>query len=541
MTSRDKGATIASTASTPISTARTVHASRWILAALAFLVWLVAPPAQGANPAPGGGHIALSVPGAQGVRPGPLVLASSGPAYSGEFMLRNVGSGPLRVLRVAILDDADDVRSPPGLSARLAGASALPVTIDPGDSRGVLVSWEPGDTARVRQAFAQVVVTSTDEERGEVAMGVLARLPTGLGWVGEHALSLLVLLPLLTLAVAVASRAVGSTGGGLLRAISLVVAGVEWFLALWVYRAFVPGVGRQDGNDGFQLVERSVVSRAAGVEWYAGVDRTSILLVVLVATLAFLSETGTETRTPRGHAALALLTSGVMATLVALDLGFFFVAWQTIPIALALLVGAQRGPGHEVDSKLTIWGYGTAARFGVPGAIGASAMLGAFVALWRASGRSFLVDGGAAAHTMSIPELARTSFAGHGSILGLPSIDVIWGLLLVAMAASSPVMLGNDWLPDVLEEAPAAAAALLGGVAMVLGPYLLTRLGLDAVPEGPRWAAPAAAILGAVGMVRAAVRAIDQRETRRVIAYATVALAGSCLCAVGASRWFHPG
>jgi NADH-quinone oxidoreductase subunit M len=124
-------------------------------------------------------------------------------------------------------------------------------------------------------------------------------------------------------------------------------------------------------------------------------------------------------------------------------------------------------------------------------------------------------------------------------MFGLPFVDAIWGLLLVA--AATPAMLPGEWLPDVLEQAPAAAAAFLGGVVVVLGPYLLTRVGLGGVPQGARWAGPAIATLGGFGMVRAAVRALEQRETRRMIAYATIALAGGCLCAVGASRWVQPG
>ncbi len=518
--------------STRISTGSTgwpAHAHRWITAALALVVWLVAPLAHGASPVAPAGHIALSVASPSGSGAGPLVLAARGQAWTGEFTIQNIGSGPLQVMRIAILDDDDDARSPVGLSARLAGGSALPVTVRPGESRGVLVSWDRSNAARVRQAFAQVVVTSTDEERGEVAMGVVTRLPTGLGWIGAHALSLLVLLPLLTLVVALAASAAGWSGGRFLRATSLVVAGVEWLLALWIYRDFVPGFGRADGNDGFQLVERSVMSGPAGLEWYVGVDRTSILLVVLLATLAFLAETGTEGRSPRCHGALALLTSGVMGSLLALDLGVFFVAWQAVPVALVLLVGPATAPGSPR----------TARRLGFRGAIGAMAMLVAFFALSRASGRSFLVDGRSVAHTMSIPELARTSFAAgfQGRILGLPLVDAIWGLLLVVVAAATPVMLPGEWLPDVLERAPAAAAAFLGGVVVVLGPYLVTRVGVGAVPEGARWAGPAIATLGALAMVRATMRAIEQRETRRVIAYATIALAGGCLCAVGASRW----
>jgi len=174
------------------------------------------------------------------------------------------------VSRVAIRGEEDDVRSPLYVSARFSEGAPTTATLAPGASRDVLVSWLPERPPRVRQAFGHVVVTSTDEQAGEVAMGFRAELPTGLGWIGEHALSLLVAWPLVVVLIAGLSRLVGRRDDPLVRRASIAASALELLLAVWAYRHFAPDVGRADGNDGFQLVERCVWVRSLGAEWYVG-------------------------------------------------------------------------------------------------------------------------------------------------------------------------------------------------------------------------------------------------------------------------------
>jgi NADH-quinone oxidoreductase subunit M len=454
------------------------------------------------------------------------VLAPGGGGWIGQFTIANVGAEPLVISRVAIRGDEDDVRSPARLGVRFADGAATSATLPPGASKDVVVSWMPEKDPRVRQAFGHVVVTSTDEEAGEVAMGFRAEVPTSLGWVGAHALSLLVALPLVVVLFVGAARLAGRRDDALVRRVALGVAGVELLLALWTWLHFVPEIGRADGNDGFQLVERAVWVRSLGAEWYLGVDGVSIALVVLAAAVALVS-LGTvrpgERRTDAFHAAHALLASGVIAALVALDLVVLFAAWQIVLVALVMLVGGWGGArGEHAAAKLATYG-----------AIGSAAMLAAFVAMSRASGRTFLVDGAAVAHTLSIPELARTSFASKGPILGVPFVEAAWGLLFVTAAVATPVVPLHGWLPELVEEAPPAAAIPTVAAVVALGPYLLVRVGLGAMPEGARWASAAMAALGVLAVAYGGLCAMAQRDLRRFVAYASVASTGACLFGIG--------
>jgi NADH-quinone oxidoreductase subunit M len=171
---------------------------------------------------------------------------------------------------------------------------------------------------------------------------------------------------------------------------------------------------------------------------------------------------------------------------------------------------------------------------GVHGAIGSAAMLAAFVALSRASDRTYLVDGTSVLHTLSLPELARTSFLTKAPILGVPFVAIVWSLLFVAVAAATPLVPLHGWLVDALEEAPTGCGILVAGAAVAIGPYLLARVGLAAMPEGARWAGSSIAAFGALSLVYGTLCAMAQRDLRRFVAYTTVAGGGICVLGVGA-------
>src|SRR5580704_15205530 len=245
---------------------------RLVAVATALVVCLIAAAAFAQSPASGRGSLLLSLPdGASG----PLVLVQGQGGWIGLVTITNIGPEPLTVSRVALRGDEDDVRSPARLTVRFVDGAATTATLAPGAAKEILVSWMPDRNPRVRQAFGHVVVTSTDEGAGEVAVGFRAQLPTGLGWVGAHALSLLVLLPLLLVPFVWVRSLMAAREPGVAPAVpvaAVVLASARLLLALWACHRFSPAVAKTDGNDGFQLVERVVWVRAAGSEWYLGLD-----------------------------------------------------------------------------------------------------------------------------------------------------------------------------------------------------------------------------------------------------------------------------
>ena len=252
---------------------------RLVLLAVLLVGCLFAASAGAAGPR-GSGRLVVSLPGG---RPAPLQLAPGQGGWVGTFTLTNVGETPLVISRLAIRGDEDDVRAPARVSVRFVDGAATSATLAPGASRDAIVAWMPERDPRARQAFGHVIVTSTDEAAGEVAVGFRAQMPTGLGWVGEHALSWLVALPLLFVALVAGARAAGPRDDPWIGRAAVGAAALQLVVAGWVFARFAPEVVRADGNDGFQLVERAVWVRSIGAEWYVGVDGLSVALLPLAA------------------------------------------------------------------------------------------------------------------------------------------------------------------------------------------------------------------------------------------------------------------
>jgi NADH-quinone oxidoreductase subunit M len=482
-------------------------------------------PAVPAVRAGAAGTLVLRVPG--GGR-GPLVLTSREGAYGGEIEIANTGAEPLVVSRVAVRGDDDDVRSPPKVAVRFTEGGGTTVTVAPHASKRVLVTWTPDKEPRLRQMFGHVIVTSSDDAAGEAAMGVRASLPDVLGPLADHALSLLVFLPLLGVLAIALSHFTGKGSPGDVRWLAIGITSAEVLLALAVFHSFNGEVTRADGNDGFQMIDRVVWIRPLGVEYFVGVDGTSVGMILLAAIVAFVGAIASFSveRDIKAYFALYLAAcGGLMGVFVALDLVLFFVFWQTMLVPLYFLIGAWgRGARREyAASKLVVFG-----------AIGSAFLLLAIVTLHQASDPAFLVDGSRTARSFAIPDLMRVSYnAKHLTVLGMSLVKVTWVSLFVAFAIALPMFPLHTWFTDALAEAPGPVALLLGGVVTKLGAYGLLRLGFGILPEAARWAAGAMVSFGVVGILYGGLCALAEADFRRRIAYATLAHMGYCLVGLG--------
>ena len=456
---------------------------------------------------------------------GPLELKAGRDGYTGELSIVNEGKEPLIVSRIAVRGDAADPRSPPKLIARLADA-ALPVTIAPGATRKAVVQWVPEKGVRLHQLFAHVVVTTSDEQSGEVAMGVRAQVPGWLGPLEGHVLSMLIGIPLLGALVTFLLRALGRRDDKTPHLVTVISLAAQSALAVYVYRGFAPEVSRLDGNDGLQFVEHGVWIRGIAAEIFFGVDGTAaaaLLVTSLVAFLAMLPE-----RTVRGasgyHAAYLTLAAAVPGALCAQD-GLLFVLFTSVAVvSSALLVGGWGGAGRrDAAMKLALLGI-----------LAVVLLLVAILAVSREADPTFLVDGTKTTSTFSLPELSRVALGAKGAkLFGGALVKVAFVLVLLA----SVVLLGafplHAWLAPVLVEAPTAAGALVSASLPTIGVCALLRIGCAVLPEGMRWASGVVVALGAVTAIYGALGALGQTDLRRLAAAGTTAQVGFVLLGAG--------
>ncbi len=470
--------------------------------------------------AAGPGVIRLALPGAEegGGERGPLVLAPRGAGHVGEFVVWNDGPGPLTVSRVALRGDEDDPRLPPRFTARFADGGGGSGVIASHASKRVTVTWVPDREPKVHEALGHVVVTSTDEVAGEVAMGFVAPR-AGLG---SHALSLLLLLPLAVEVISLVMRVTRHPAADRLRGLVLAAASLQCVLAGVVVHGFNGAVTRADGNDGFQFVERFVAIPRVGVEYFVGVDGTSVVLVALTALVGAVGAAAA----PRGegaryHGLYALLLAGVMGIFVALDLALFTLSWGVTLLAVVLLARGDR-PLRAV----------AVARY----AAASFALLAIGVGLLYArSDPTFLVDGQRVPHTFAVTELMRVAYnAKHLELFGVSWVKGVWVTLFLAFAIASSVAPFQRGLGTGLAAAPLPVRIVVAALVMKAGVYGILRVSVGVLPDGSRWAATTLVAVGVLTLIAAALGALRRPELGAVAAHVAIADVGFCLVGIGA-------
>lgn len=469
------------------------------------------------------GTVRLEGPG--GSR-GPLELYPGKDGYASEIGIVNDGREPLVVSRVAVRGDAADPRVPPKLVVRLAEGT-LPVTIPPGGTRKVSVQWTPERGVRLRQLWGHVVVTSSDEQSGEVAFGVHAQIRGLLGPLEGRILSLLIGIPLVGALAAFVLRSLGRRDDKTPHTIACLALGLQTIVAFYMYLGFAPDVSRIDGNDGVQYIEHAVWIRAIAAELYFGVDGTSagpLLVTSIVAFLGILPERTIPSGASGYHAAYLVLAAAASGALASMDVLLFVVFVSIAVVAAILLVGGWGGAGRRP----------AATRLAVFGTIAVVLLLVMAVATARHADPTFLVDGTKTTFAFSVPELSRVALGAKDAHLfgvALPKAA------FVCVLAATLVLLGafpvHGWLGAALVEAPTGAGVLVAATLPALGTCALLRLGCGVLPEGMRWASGVVAALGAVSAAYGAFATLGQNDMRRLAASATTSNVGFVLLGAG--------
>ncbi|HEY8655843.1 MAG TPA: NADH-quinone oxidoreductase subunit L [Candidatus Limnocylindria bacterium] len=321
----------------------------------------------------------------------------------------------------------------------------------------------------------------------------------------------LLLLPALPLAGALV---IALVGGPLGRRMTGAVGTAAIVLAFGAALSLVPGIAdrpRLDVQLGPWLplpgADLSLVLEGAGL--------ALTLMVTGVSALIALYSIGYLPHGPgaqRYFAALDLFVAAMLLVVLAGNLVLLFAGWELVGLCSYLLIG------HERERA----------------AAGAAA-LKAFV-VNRVGDAAFLVGiflFAATANTVDLAELRVTAIE-HLRPDTATAFLVASALLLVGALAKSAQLPLHTWLPDAME-GPTPVSALIHAATMVTaGVVLLIRLRAILAPE----VLLAAAIIGAVTALFAALVAMAQRDLKRVLAWSTISQVGLMFVAAGLGAVF---
>ena len=286
-----------------------------------------------------------------------------------------------------------------------------------------------------------------------------------------------------------------------LRRAALVFSLVPLALSLWLLARF-------DAADaGFQLVERASWIPAWGASYHLGVDGVSLFLVVLTTFLTpivLLDSWGNVHRRVKDYLVLMLLLeTGMLGTLLALDLFLFYVFWEVMLVPMVLLIGVWGGPRRVY----------AAIKFVLFTMAGSLPMLVAIVYLaWRAKSA-----GGAS--SFDYERFLALSLTGREQL-------VLFFAFALAFAIKVPLFPFHTWLPDAHTEAPTGGSVVLAGVLLKMGTYGFLRFALPLFPDAVATASPVVAALAVIGIVYGALVATVQPDLKRLVAYSSVSHLG---------------
>jgi len=254
-----------------------------------------------------------------------------------------------------------------------------------------------------------------------------------------------------------------------------------------------------------------------GISFHLAADGLSLLLLALTILLGIVAvlASWTEIQDHVGafHLALMLTLAGVLGVFTAVDLFLFYFFWELMLVPMYFLISVW---GHENRSRAAI-------KFFLFTQAGSLLMFVAILTLYVLHGHATGV------YTFDLEQLMKTDVPGTLSF---------WLMLgfFASFAVKLPMAGLHTWLPDAHTEAPTAGSVVLAGLLLKTGAYGLLRFALPLFPKESVQLAPAAMILGVIGILYGAYLAFAQSDAKRLVAYTSVSHLGFVLLGVYAGN-----
>lgn len=247
--------------------------------------------------------------------------------------------------------------------------------------------------------------------------------------------------------------------------------------------------------------------------FHIAVDPLSALFLVPVFVLTALAAVyangywrHTEaSRAAGGWCFLNLLAASMVLVLTARNAVLFLAAWEAMTLTSFRLVAFDP---ERADTRRAAWIYLAASQFG------AACLIAMFLRLGAGQ-----------------PGMDFSDFAGFAARMP-DAVPVVLGLGAIGFGLKAGLMPLHGWLPIAHPAAPSHVSAVMSGVMIKTGIYGLVRLAMlsGGVPAGFGWLLLAA---GLVSAVLGVLRALAERDMKRMLAYSSVENVGLIAAGLG--------
>jgi NADH-quinone oxidoreductase subunit M len=261
------------------------------------------------------------------------------------------------------------------------------------------------------------------------------------------------------------------------------------------------------GITGF-AIDRAWIPRF-GVRYQLGVDGLAVALILLTTVLSvsvLLVACGQKIDRLKGYvAAFLVLETGMLGSLVALDLLLFYVFWEVMLIPMYFIIGIWGGK-RRIYATMKFFLFTMA-----------GSLLMFIAILYTASVHSRSTG----IQTFSLAEWVRAASSGAWG-LDPGAEALLFGAFALAFLVKVPLWPLHTWLPDAHVEAPTGGSVILAGVLLKLGTYGLLRFAWPLFPHAAARYSPFLAILALIGIVYGAWVAAAQKDMKKLVAYSSV-------------------
>ncbi len=301
----------------------------------------------------------------------------------------------------------------------------------------------------------------------------------------------------------------------LAKGIGLTFALVEFLASLPLLSGF------EVGQAGFQFEQNVPWIAEFGIHYHVAVDGFSLWIILLTTLLTPICIWGAwKSVSKRGAefvAAMLILETGMIGTLVSLDLILFFTFWELMLVPMYLIIG--------------VWGseqrVAAAVKFFLYTMVGSALMLAAMIYLavqhYNATGGVWTFDLLELRNVVLTPEQQFWCF---------------WAFV-ISFAIKVPLFPVHTWLPDAHTQAPTPGSVILAGVLLKLGSYGMIRFAFPLFPLAAGEGAQVLAVLAVIGIIYGALVAYVQDDAKRLVAYSSVSHMGFIV--LGIAGWSTQG
>ena len=286
---------------------------------------------------------------------------------------------------------------------------------------------------------------------------------------------------------------------------------VTLMLAVGLFCVFQARYFNPFTRNGMQFIEDVswITFGKISIHYRMGVDGFSLLMILLTTILVpicIYASFNVKQRVKEYMIFILILETGILGVFSSLDLVLFYFFWEATLIPMYFLIGVF-GAKNRVNA---------AVKFFVYTFIGSVLMLVAIIGVFGLSG------------TFDLSALAdQTGGPGQALHNADPKL-LLWmfGAFSLAFMIKVPMFPFHTWLPDAYVEAPTAGTVLMSGLMSKMGCYGFIRLCLPLFPDQARAYAGIFVTLSVIAIVYASIIAIVQPNSKRLIAYSSIAHLG---------------